>query len=184
MSRGRRPLQPTPSGQRAYMYTNPAVPTYQTIWGFGNKANNRADLRPSQKRILIDGTTSTVGNYVHVATWAAAKAVHAAGDWILFQGGSTTTIELGELLSSGLTPLSGVSMANPTVIGTFDPAHNTNAVGDEQYYNTLRVTFNMTGKGAGFQWAYYTRATPLSYIAFVNLNIIAGIADSSIKFDL
>lgn len=173
----------------AYMYRDANV-LFETKFGYGNKSNGRADLRPTQKRIIVDGTTSTVGNYYHVASIDAAKAIFAAGDWILLQGGATHTggfgtsstgTNPGELWASGPGGFSGTSHQNMAVIGTFDPAHNTNSVGDEAYYNTLKHTLDGTGMGTNAPFFFQNHA--FHDIAIVNIRFLAGRTDATISAD-
>lgn len=146
------------SALNAYLFVDVANPTFTTKHGYGNLANNRVDLRPLGKRIIIDATTSTNGNYRHVANFSAAKAIYAAGDWILFPGGQTSTVPLDfNWIGPG-----GLSAQNPTVIGTFDPADKEN----DAKFNTLRHTIDVSGQGetSPIQWTQ----TDKSYVAVVN----------------
>lgn len=154
-----------------FMHVDASKPTFETRWGGGNTpVTNRTILTPQHKRVIIDGTTSTVGNYVHVANIAAAKALtFTAGDWWLFQGGSTIAGTLGELVDAGLAGFKGNSLSDMAVLGTFDPAHNTNSVADEAFYNTLTATIDMTGSGVNSQVMYCNRAVAMKFVSFQNL---------------
>lgn len=158
----------------AYMYGDAGNPAFTTKHGYGNLANNRADLRPAQKKILIDGTTSTNGNYYHVASLAAAIAAHSGGDWLLFPGGQTSTSAwtLNSLLS-------GTNSANPTVIGTFDPADKEN----DSKFNTLRHTLDTTGIGSGNSSVIFYLSNKSNF-AFVNFNFISGTSDGETDFNI
>jgi hypothetical protein len=144
------------------MYSDLSNPTFSTKYGYGNLANNRVDLRPTQKRILIDGTTSTNGNYYHVATWAAAKAVYASGDWILFEGGATSTQTMTLTSMTG-----GTSAQNMMVVGTFDPADAEN----DAKFNTLKHTIDWSAEAADS--TPFQAFTAISYVAIVNIKFVS-----------
>lgn len=150
-------------GENLYMYSDPSVPTFTTKYGYGNLSNNRADLRPTQKRIIIDGSSPTTinGNYYHVANWTTAKAAAADGDWILFTGGGSSSDTLN------LSGLDGTSHQNMLVIGTYDPADAEN----DALFNTLMHTFDWTALAAGT--VITTDTVACSDIAFVNQKFVA-----------
>ena len=247
-------------GAFSWMYSDVGVPTLTTMFGTGNSSTTgRALLSPTGKRIIVDGTTSTVGNYHHVASLAAARAAYAVGDWILVPGGGslnqnafnaatsitssgttatvftanttgivvnqpigvrgctgpnawafnrggtclsltantsftyqipdvanasaagspTWAVGFGELYT-GTIPFSGTDAAHMSVVGTYDPAHNTDSVGDEQYYNTLRYTVDVTGIGsiAGCN-ALYANHRPVQWFALCNFNIVCSATDKA-----
>lgn len=160
-----------PPAPSPYFYVDPANPTFETTWGSGNNSTTkRTILAPQHKRVIIDGTTSSNGNYYHVANLAAAKNLaFTPGDWWLLPGGGTTTGATGEFVCAGAVGIKGVSRTDMFVLGTFDPADKEN----DAKYNTLRHTFDMTGSGVDAQVMYCNRAVAMQFVSFQNLTFKA-----------
>lgn len=128
-----------------YSYVDVANPVFSTKYSVGgvNKANGRMNQSPLGKRIIVDGTTPTTtnGNYKHVLDLPTALTFYAAGDWILFPGGTTTAQPAWNL--NGLA--SGVSLTQMSVFGSFDPSDKEN----DSKYNTLRATLDFSSVANG-----------------------------------
>lgn len=129
-----------------FSYVDPANPVFVPMFAGGLKTNGREILTPTGKRILVDGGSGNTGNYYHALDIPTAKGLYAAGDWILLPGGQTSTPNATVNFNS---MAGGVSTSAPYLIGTYDPAHNSNSVGDEAFYNTLIHTMDFTSVGAG-----------------------------------
>lgn len=140
--RGNRSIAAAPSGFFAYSYVDPANPVFATKYSVGgvNKPNGRANQAPQGKRIIV-GTGTNNGNYRYVADLPAALVLYAAGDWILFPGGTTTAQAAWNL--NGLA--SGVSLTQMSMFGSFDPADKEN----DAKYNTLIATLDFSAVTAG-----------------------------------
>lgn len=155
----------------AYSYVDGAKPVFQTVWGSGNNVNGRVNIAPTQKRIIIDGTTSTNGNYRHVSDLTAALAIYAAGDWILYPGGQTST-------PSGTVSINnmagGTSLSVPTVFGTFDPADKEN----DAKYNTLVHKMDFTA-AAGSALDAFTGFGTGGNLIFNSFNFYAPVGSAA-----
>lgn len=156
----------------AYSYVDPAAPVFTQKYG-ATKANGRFNQAPLGKRIVIDGTTSTNGNYHHVASLAAAVAIYAAGDWILFPGGQTVT---GQWVLSNLA--AGVSATQMSVFGTFDPADKEN----DAKFNTLYCTVDWTSVADGVDPC--SAGNLGGNMAFINFKFISPLTTTTRLFNV
>lgn len=163
----------------AYSYVDVANPVFTQKYG-ATKANGRFNQLPQAKRIIIDGTTSTNGNYRHVANLAAALAIYAAGDWILFPGGTTITDNTGWNLNN---LAGGVSATQMSVFGTFDQADPEN----DAKYNTLQCTIDFSGvadTGGGGGSPVVSAINLGAYVAFINFTWYSAIKTEAKSWSL